>query len=265
MTRATRSQFARDGTSRSGENSERLLWGAIARSHGDAVVCIDLESIVISWNEGASRMFGYSAEEMIGTTFWRVIPEDAHAREMEMLRGLAAGSANLYESKRIPRHSQPLRVITAVSAIEDETGIVIGALRIEREIPERASGDEFQARLAAIVESSEDAIVSKNLDGIVTSWNQASARLFGYTAEEMIGQSILRLIPADLHTEEAEILRKVRAGERIHHYETRRISKDGGSIDVSLTISPIRISRDTSPGRPRLRAISRNERRWNAS
>jgi len=95
-------------------------------------------------------------------------------------------------------------------------------------------------RLAAIVESSDDAIVSKDLNGIVKSWNEAAQRTFGYTAEEMIGQSILRLIPKELHYEEDEILGKLRAGQRIEHYETRRMKKNGEIFDVSVTISPIK-------------------------
>jgi PAS domain S-box-containing protein len=94
--------------------------------------------------------------------------------------------------------------------------------------------------LVAIVESSDDAIISKNLQGIVTSWNAAASRIFGYTAEEMIGQSILLLIPEELHHEEDLILSKVKAGERVEHYETTRITKGGERVEVSITISPIR-------------------------
>lgn len=100
--------------------------------------------------------------------------------------------------------------------------------------------DEALSRLAAIVESSDDAIVGKNLDGIITSWNQAAMNLFGYQPEEIIGHSILTIIPKDLHPEEVEILRKIRAGEKIDHYETSRLRKDGRFVEVSLTISPIR-------------------------
>ena len=94
--------------------------------------------------------------------------------------------------------------------------------------------------LAAIIDSSEDAIISKDLSGIIISWNNAAHRMYGYTAEEIVGQSILRIIPAELHEEEDEILRKLRAGERLEHFETTRLSKSGKRIEVSLTISPIR-------------------------
>lgn len=101
------------------------------------------------------------------------------------------------------------------------------------------SHEEDRLRLAAIVDSSDDAIISKDLNGVVTSWNRAAERLFGYAAEEMIGRSILTVIPPDLQHEEPEILSNLRAGRKIDHYETMRVRKDGERISVSLTISPI--------------------------
>jgi PAS domain S-box-containing protein len=95
------------------------------------------------------------------------------------------------------------------------------------------------ARLAAIVSSSEDAIISKNLDGRITSWNSGAAKLFGYEAEEMIGQSILRLIPPELHREEEDIIERLGKGERIEHFDTIRLTKDGRKVDVSITVSPL--------------------------
>jgi PAS domain S-box-containing protein len=107
------------------------------------------------------------------------------------------------------------------------------------DVTERTRAENVRFHLAAIVESSDDAIISKTLEGIVTSWNAGAKRLFGYTAEEMIGAPITRLIPPDLLPEEQEILGKLRRGERIEHYETRRLTKDGTLVDVSLTVSPI--------------------------
>ena len=96
------------------------------------------------------------------------------------------------------------------------------------------------AAVAAIVESSDDAILSKNLDGIITSWNLGAKRIFGYKAEEIVGESILKLIPPELHSEEPVIIGKIRRGERIEHFETVRLTKDGHRINVSVTISPVK-------------------------
>ena len=99
--------------------------------------------------------------------------------------------------------------------------------------------EERSAILAAIVDSSDDAIISKDLNGIITSWNRSAERLFGYTQEEMIGMSILKLIPADRLQEEPEIISKIKAGQRVKHFETKRLTSQGNLIDVSLTISPV--------------------------
>src|SRR5262245_20815240 len=103
-----------------------------------------------------------------------------------------------------------------------------------------ATASELRARLAAIVDQSDDAIVSKTLDGIITSWNRGAERLFGYTAAEAIGQHIFLIIPDDRREEELEVLSALRRGERVGHFETVRQTKQGRRVDISLTISPIR-------------------------
>src|SRR5205085_3007584 len=109
-----------------------------------------------------------------------------------------------------------------------------------RDITERRRADEISLHLAAIVESSDDAVVSKSLEGIILSWNKGAERIFGYSAEEVIGKSILILIPPDRQDEEPSILKRLRSGERVDHYETIRVRKDGRAINVSLTVSPIK-------------------------
>jgi PAS domain S-box-containing protein len=115
-----------------------------------------------------------------------------------------------------------------------------GQLAVTRDITRRKDDERAQAHLAAIVESSDDAIVGKTLDGIIRSWNTGARRIFGYTAEETIGRSVLMLLPLDRHDEETAILARLRAGERVDHYETVRRRKDGSLIDISLTVSPVR-------------------------
>jgi len=116
--------------------------------------------------------------------------------------------------------------------------------------------DRAAQHYAAIVESSEDAILSKDLDGVITSWNHGARRLFGYAPEEVIGWPVTILIPSDRENEEPMILARIRRGERIEHYETVRRRKDGSLVDISLTVSPIRDPAGKSLARPRSPATS---------
>jgi PAS domain S-box-containing protein len=122
----------------------------------------------------------------------------------------------------------------------DERGEITEWFGAATDVTARKQAEEAQRRLAAIVESSNDAIVSKDLNGIITSWNPAAEKMFGYTAEEMVGRSILSIIPPELHHDEERILATIGRGERIEHFETLRLTKSGERIDVSLTISPVR-------------------------
>ena len=127
-----------------------------------------------------------------------------------------------------------------MSPIHDDAGRVIGASKIARDISARAQAAVASRRLAAVIESSDDAIITKDLNSIITSWNPAAERMFGYTADEAIGRSIRMLIPDDLQDEEDVVLAKIRAGEKIDHYETIRKHRDGSTLAISLTVSPIR-------------------------
>jgi len=141
-------------------------------------------------------------------------------------------------------HVIPTEQYTSVATDQDRMQTIVllqqKAHALETEITGRKEVEEASFRLAAIVESSDDAIVSKDLDGIVNSWNKSAERIFGFTAKEIIGKPIRILIPPDLQAEEERILAKIRAGERIDHFQTVRVTKSGERIDVSLTISPVR-------------------------
>lgn len=138
----------------------------------------------------------------------------------------------------------PTEQYTSAATEQDQMQAVVllqqKARALETEILERKKVEEASFRLAAIVESSDDAIVSKDLNGIINSWNKAAERIFGFTAQEIIGKPILVLIPPELHDEETRILAKIRSGERIDHFQTVRLTKSGERIDVSLTISPVK-------------------------
>ncbi len=132
-----------------------------------------------------------------------------------------------------------ITVIPYPKPIFDASGSIIGAINIFKDITDSKTAEARSFRLSAIIRSSHDAIISKTLEGIVTSWNPSAERLFGYTAAEMIGQPILKIIPDDRLDEEPQILRRIRNGEVVDHFETIRKTKSGSLIDISLTISPI--------------------------
>jgi len=124
--------------------------------------------------------------------------------------------------------------------LRNATGEIVGGINMLVDITERKEAEETSNLLAAIVDSSDDAIVSKNLDGVVTSWNKGAERLFGYSAQEVIGQNIKIIIPKERYAEETDILSRIRRGERIDHFETVRVRKDGQSVHIAVTISPVR-------------------------
>lgn len=219
----------------------RNFLAAIIASSDDAIISKDLNGIISSWNEGARRIFGYEADEIVGQPILRLIPVELHYEEDFILSKIRSGERiDHFETTRMKKSGEKFPISVTISPIKDESGTIVGASKIARDISERRRLDESRYRLAAIVDSADDAIISKNLDGIITSWNNGARRLFGYEPEEIVGQSILRLIPDNLRHEEEEILRRLRAGDNIEHYETTRISKEGELREVSITVSPIR-------------------------
>ncbi len=127
-----------------------------------------------------------------------------------------------------------------IEALKDSDGNIVGAVNCFQDITERKRGEEAALRLAAIIESSDDAIVGKDLAGIITSWNGGAERIFGYLPEEIIGKPIMMLIPLDCQKEEEAIMARIRCGQRVEHYQTVRQHKHGSLIDISLTVSPVR-------------------------
>jgi PAS domain S-box-containing protein len=221
----------------------RFHLAAIVDSSDDPIISKDLNGIITSWNEAAARVFGYRADEIIGQSILRIFPPDLYHEEEEILRKLRAGERiDHYETVRVKKNGERIALSVTISPVRDESGRVVGGSKIARDISDRRRSDEIRSRLAAIVDSADDAIISKDLNGIIKSWNAGATQMFGYAADEMIGQSILRIVPEELSYEEDEILQRLRRGERIDHYETKRRKKNGESIEVSVTISPIRDS-----------------------
>jgi PAS domain S-box-containing protein len=133
-------------------------------------------------------------------------------------------------------------LLTTKVPLRDSQGTITGLLGISQDITERKRSEEMRTRLAAIVESSEDAIFSKTLEGVITSWNPGAERVFGYSAAQAIGKPMQTFIPTELTGQESDILARIARGESVHHFETERLRRDGTKIEVSLTVSPIRDS-----------------------
>jgi len=216
---------------------------AIVESSADAVVATTLDGVITSWNRAAETLFGYSSAEAIHQPIALIVPVERRAQEAAVLHQIGRGaSIDHFETVCLTKDGRPIDVSLAVSPIRLPTGEITGAAKVIRNIRDRLRAEEARGRLAAIVDSSDDAIVSKTLDGIVTSWNRGAERLFGYSAAEAIGQSILLIVPADRHSEEADVLRRIRGGQSVDHFETVRRRKDGTLIEISLTVSPVRDS-----------------------
>jgi two-component system cell cycle sensor histidine kinase/response regulator CckA len=216
---------------------------AIVDSLDDAVLTISLDGIILSWNAAAEHIFGYSAPEVVGSSVDLLIPPGLRHEQQRILDRVRRGEQVIHhETCRVRRDGQAVPVELTVSPVRDSSGAVVGAAAIERDITERQRAAEAASRLAGIVESSDDAIVSKTLDGVIVSWNAAAERMYGYTAAEMIGRSIYSVVPDALQEEERQIMRRVARGEHVAHYETVRLGRGNSEFHISLTISPIRDS-----------------------
>ena len=251
---------------------------AVVNSSHDAIITKNLSGIIRTWNQSAERIFGYTAEEAVNKPILLIIPPHLHAEEATILARLRNGEIiDHYETLRRSKDGHLIAVALTVSPVRDAKGTIIGASSIVRDITEGKQAKrrmaELQGLLSLIVASSDDAIVSKDLNGTITSWNRGAERIFGYTADEMIGSSILRIIPSERHAEEAAIISKLRRGERIDHYETVRQKKDGRLFDISITVSPLtddkgnvigasKIGRDISEQKRSQRALHESEERW---
>jgi PAS domain S-box-containing protein len=221
----------------------------ILSSIGDGVIAADTESHVTYLNRVAEQLTGWSLAEAQGKpleSIFRIVNEETHATvENPALRalreGVIFGLAN--HTLLITRDGKEIPIDDSGAPIKDESGALVGAVLVFRAIAERRKAERAQGVLAAIVESAEDAIVSKNIDGIIESWNIGAERLFGYSADEAIGKSIRIIIPPDLQSEEDLILQKVKRGERVDHFETVRMTKSGRPVEIDLSVSPVRNKR----------------------
>jgi PAS domain S-box-containing protein len=216
---------------------------AVLTSALDCIVGMDHHGRVIEFNEAAERLFGYRRDDALGQELAElIIPEDLRERHREGLqRYLETGRAVVIDKRiELPAKCSDGSLIpvelTVTRIAGSEPPVFTGFLR---DVSERAEAERTRHHLAEVVRGTQDAVLSKDLKGILTSWNPAAEALYGYSEAEAVGRHISFLIPDDHRNEEQTILERVRGGERLETYETERIRKDGARIDVSLTVSPI--------------------------
>jgi PAS domain S-box-containing protein len=212
---------------------------AIVEFSDDAIIGSSLDGIITSWNPAAERMYGYPSKEIIGKSGSLLAPERANEMNAVLVRVKAGKTVEHLETTLARQDGTVVPVSLTVAPIRDEDGAIVGICTIHRDVTEQGRAFEVAQRMEAIVEGSDDAIIALTLEGIVTSWNPAAERLFGYTTEEIIGKSAETVTPEDRPDEMADILTKVKAGEHIDHLETIRVRKDGTVFPASLTVSPI--------------------------
>jgi PAS domain S-box-containing protein len=196
------------------------------------------DGIVLRANQAELEMLGYAPDEYVG----RHISEFHVDQEViaDILQRLAAGETLHGRPARLRCKDGSIKDVLINSSVRWEHGRFVHTRCFTLDVTARRRAEETQALLAAVVESSEDAIITKTLGGVITSWNAGAERLFGYTAAEAIGRPITMIIPPDRQGEESAILQGLSAGQRTEHFETVRIAKDGRRVDLSLTVSPVR-------------------------
>src|SRR5581483_8761793 len=231
------------------ERERALRLASIVENCNEAVTGCDLEGRVQIWNPAAERLYGYSAAEILGQRLDRVMLGDAAAGFPERLRRLAAGEwLRQRESERRRKDGPTVRVWVSSAPLHDSTGRIVGAAGIARDLTLRRSHEARLLRLAAIIESADDAVLACDRDLRIDTCNPSAARLFGCSAEEIAGQPIERLLPSDQHGDLPALVQQVLAGASVQQHEARHRRPDGSQGQSAISMSPLRDAAGTVAG-----------------
>ncbi len=251
---ATPTERKRGRSIKPADEAMMLLLASLVESSDDAIISKTPEGLITSWNRAAELVYGWKAGEIIGKSVSVLMPPNRQEEMDDVLARIRAGERiEHYETLQMRNDGGLFDVSLTISPIRDSSGELIGVSTIARDITQRKRLEEkartlkqdseaTMSLLASLVDSSEDAIISKTPTGTITSWNRAAELMYGWKAEEIIGKPISVLMAPDRREEMDAILARIRGGERVEHYETVRMRKDGFLFDVSLTVSPIRDS-----------------------
>ena len=242
--------------------SDVLLSRDFIETLPDAIVAVDRDGVILQVNSQVEQIFGYTRNQLLGKKIEMLVPErfrrghDSHREnfaEKPKLRRMGAG-LDLFGRRRdgsefpVEISLSPVAVeggmivLSAIRDISDRKRIELELRRAHEELAQRTAEQigEYRARLASIIDSSEDAILAKGLDGTITAWNRGAERIYGYSAEEAVGKHISIIVPQDRPNEIPEILSRIARGENLEHYESVRIAKDGRQLNVSISVAPLR-------------------------
>jgi PAS domain S-box-containing protein len=230
-----------DVTARRAAEEAQGLLAAIVESSADAIIVHTPEGRILSWNAGAEALFGYTAQEAIGASIAMLIPPERAEIYPEVMKRLCGGErVSHFEDTATNKDGRRIEVSLAMSALRLRTDTVTAVAVIARDITARKQAGQSRQILASIVDCSEDAIVSKSLDGTILSWNRGAEVMYGYSAEEVIGKPLSILIPDDDREQFEKIHEAVMAGTNVSHCEAIRIAKDGRRIAVSVSVGALR-------------------------